>query len=1332
MKKNNVKKIFSAFAVLAMSAAAAMATIPFTACSDDKDKASASENKQYNTITVDTAAYGTVQSRESGTKYYIAADGKQSNPGTSIDAPTTLDLIMGETSVIKPGDTIYFIPGVIKGLASCVRVEKSGEYNKYINFINAALDRAGSGYTGEATQCVLDFTDMVFDSNQRGVQIYGNYVYWYGVDICGAGDNGLYIGGSYNTIEFCEFYNNRDTGLQLGRSFSENTKIEEWPSYNLIKNCTSHNNYDNNTYGENADGFAAKLTVGYGNVFDGCIAYRNSDDGWDLYAKTDSGNIGCVIIYNCVAYENGYLEYTQRECNEKFAGTWNSNLSEDSTNKFGSNSYKTRDGDGNGFKLGGSVMEGDVYLYNSLSFMNRMHGVTDNSNPGFLKVEGVTSYDNSAAICDDPTSEYFGQIVAIENHDEHNNIDVARQTYSYNSLNRVLSVKSPMAQSLGLDEYRSSVTNSMLLSNNYTNVIDGSIDANTKQGVDDKVIGPVNTERRTGLVASEVFEKLPVEMTKTQVDGKTVTSYTYNISGLEDLYGTSDKVISSLKANRAHVTYRNPDMSINMHDILALKADFDPQLTNLPNGMTIGSTLNKTSWDQYDHFFQSDFVANLEKESQVIVERAKETLTLGIDESAVYQNFDVPTEMLNCDIEWIIPQEYEDYLSIVCDDKGEPIVDVSASDSKYITIRVERPINGTDVNVQLVAKVKSRLAADKEGAESSRTFDLTLKSGVPAIGNVVINGYDTTISGTPVDMAVFQKSVQAKYTYQTLQNIVNSSYKLGDMIIDQYTVCGEPELEVENGIYYDGRLLKDGEYVRNTFYYYQVDATSNIVEVKNFTTSNAGIYTICAMLQDLNGGSAKVAIYKVYVASTTANVEFVEQPTITVNRNGFIINGVPSSATGTLYAYTSAAENTSVTAENIATQGGVQSFTFRDTAINTQFENPNSAEYYIYYALANANGQITSELYSTKINVVEISAPQQFMAVAGGSTIGEEVPAETIYLLTNDISFKGVGYSVGKTPFRGLINGMGYTVSDLTLLGSGENTGVFYKVEGGTIENIKFNNIVIDGGAKNKAGLVSESNGGYFYNIAMTNFTVKSTGERVAGLIAQVNAGTPVYIEQVSLVNESENYFISGGGKGRTGGLVAFSQANSSLASGAIDVRMLNCYVNSLIIANYEVGGIFGTYDCGNNKNCTYYLQIESCLFAGTIKVMDASKTYAGGILGYQKGAYTNMLIEKCISVGKIFFKGGEQLVRASLKNCSGIVGCFTNTLADGIVAEVSSCVALMEEYNNAEFDVVADDMTYVDILLSRLDKKAWTYIYKNQDEGTIAAPYAILNFLEV
>jgi hypothetical protein len=58
-------------------------------------------------------------------------------------------------------------------------------------------------------------------------------------------------GGSYNTVENCAFYRNRDSGLQ----------IDNGASYNNILNCDSYFNADPTDYGD-ADGFAPKLTVG--------------------------------------------------------------------------------------------------------------------------------------------------------------------------------------------------------------------------------------------------------------------------------------------------------------------------------------------------------------------------------------------------------------------------------------------------------------------------------------------------------------------------------------------------------------------------------------------------------------------------------------------------------------------------------------------------------------------------------------------------------------------------------------------------------------------------------------------------------------------------------------------------------------------------------------------------------------------------------------------------------------------------------------------------------------------------------------------------------------
>ena len=204
-------------------------------------------------------------------------------------------------------------------------------------------------------------------SSNRGIVLDGDYWYFYDVDITGAGDNGVLLSGNYNVFELCQFYANHDSGLQMSRYNTSYSQLSQWPSYNTIKNCTAYNNKDEAT-SENADGFAAKLTCGEGNVFDGCIAYCNSDDGWDLYAKPATGSIGVVTLKNCVAFGNGKL-----------------------TNGEGS-----ANGDMNGFKLGGSNGSCPTphVVTNCLAFNNGAAGFTDNGNGGNLVMKDCTSANN--------------------------------------------------------------------------------------------------------------------------------------------------------------------------------------------------------------------------------------------------------------------------------------------------------------------------------------------------------------------------------------------------------------------------------------------------------------------------------------------------------------------------------------------------------------------------------------------------------------------------------------------------------------------------------------------------------------------------------------------------------------------------------------------------------------------------------------------------------------------------------------------------------------------------------------------------------------------------
>ncbi|HYH04066.1 MAG TPA: right-handed parallel beta-helix repeat-containing protein, partial [Bacillota bacterium] len=215
---------------------------------------------------------------------YVAPDGKDYNPGT-IDAPSTLTMALQR---LAPGGTIYL---------------RGGTYS-YSNEILIAIGNSGSSgnlkklFAYGAEKPVLDFTSQVYSSNgesPRGIKLAGDYWHFRGIEIKGAADNGLYVCGDHNLIELCVFHHNRDSGLQISR-YDDNTPRSDWPSYNLILNCTSFDNRDPDE--EDADGFACKLTSGDGNVFRGCIAYHNCDDGWDLFTKPATGPIGEVLIEN--------------------------------------------------------------------------------------------------------------------------------------------------------------------------------------------------------------------------------------------------------------------------------------------------------------------------------------------------------------------------------------------------------------------------------------------------------------------------------------------------------------------------------------------------------------------------------------------------------------------------------------------------------------------------------------------------------------------------------------------------------------------------------------------------------------------------------------------------------------------------------------------------------------------------------------------------------------------------------------------------------------------------------------------------------------------------
>ena len=274
----------------------------------------------------------------------VAPDGTPGAPGT-LDEPTTLPDALDRAAA---GVTIYL---------------RGGSYG-----FGSTLDLSGAGndtapillhaYPLDDERPLLDFSAMTEDSGNRGLSLSGDYWHVYGIDVLGAGDNGMFVSGSHNTIEYATFSECADTGLQLGNGASDN----------LILNCDSFYNADSSL--ENADGFAAKLDVGSGNKFVGCRAWNNLDDGWDGYLRP--ANDITTSYEDCWAIDNGKLQ----------------------DGSIGA-------GDGNGFKTGGSD---DKDLSHNASYTrciatgNVHDGFDHNSNRGSVTILNSAAHDNGANI----------------------------------------------------------------------------------------------------------------------------------------------------------------------------------------------------------------------------------------------------------------------------------------------------------------------------------------------------------------------------------------------------------------------------------------------------------------------------------------------------------------------------------------------------------------------------------------------------------------------------------------------------------------------------------------------------------------------------------------------------------------------------------------------------------------------------------------------------------------------------------------------------------------------------------------------------------------------
>ncbi|TGX83319.1 pectate lyase [Palleniella muris] len=302
-------------------------------------------------------------------KWYMATNGSDSNNG-DIDSPfATLPYAQKKMSA---GDTLMIRGGKYK-ITEYTNVQE--------NIYAVIFDITKSGKSKDKPTCFFGYPGErpEFDLSAvkpegyrvSGFYVHANYVHLRNFDVTGIqvtikehtqSENVSVRRGNHDiTIEHLALHD----GMGIGVYITKGSNV-------LVLNCDAYNNYDSVSEGGkggNSDGFGSHCDDRFtGNVFRGCRAWCNSDDGFDLISQRTP-----VVIDHCWALYSGYRTFAT-----------------------------STPGDGNGFKAGGYGKKAQSAAFdaprhvikNCIAYNNKSNGFYANHHLGGNDWMNNTAYQN--------------------------------------------------------------------------------------------------------------------------------------------------------------------------------------------------------------------------------------------------------------------------------------------------------------------------------------------------------------------------------------------------------------------------------------------------------------------------------------------------------------------------------------------------------------------------------------------------------------------------------------------------------------------------------------------------------------------------------------------------------------------------------------------------------------------------------------------------------------------------------------------------------------------------------------------------------------------------
>lgn len=669
-------------------------------------------------------------------------------------------------------------------------------------------------------------------------------------------------------------------------------------------------------------------------------------------------------------------------------------------------------------------------------------------------------------------------------------------------------------------------------------------------------------------------------------DFKDASSYDSTASG-KAYNSMSDSIFESVNFEYdatgntdIHKLLRNADGSINTGKMLNVVS---PDLLSYCDGKQIGAKLNESSWNAYDHYNILNNASTGDDTMDTLL-GARDVLEIMCNKNAVYQNVNLITKVNNCDVTW----SSSDELLVQCgkpkaDNPNEFETNTSSSGVTYIEGIIHRN-RETDKKVILTATISLN------GQSLEKKFELNVKRNIPTIGSVV--GFEDRYILTQF----------GEYELPTI-TVLNAS-----MYSEEALIEGE-DYKVETKILF-ANSSKD--FIDGNYY-----------EISKVYTSLPGVYKVIYNVESLISDEHFETSFNAYVVSEEAEIDISTDtegnPNLDVNvsRDGVQVSASFTNILGNMYVYTS--KNETEDAQTVVTNG--KAFDITDETLSSIYEMPNNDGYFVHVCVNNKKNTIESPtVYSKEITIQNINTKDEFFDLVNSKT-----SSTIIYLLTTDLDFTGYNWTATNTePFGGLFNGNGHTIKNIKIVSTEKKgTAIFYKLKNGTIENVTFENIILEGSSTaSLAGIVGQMAGGYIHNVSLKNIASRSsTG--ASALVGQV-AGGVNYITQVSLVND-ESVIIKVDNK-YCGGLVGNMQKDTDQA--LVELYVSDCYVKATIGDGKDAGGYIGGI-IGRNKNefASYKLSVTKCIFEGQVQT---GKDYSGGIIsGCDNGAGT-VTVQHC------------------------------------------------------------------------------------------------------